>query len=351
MRNIARASEAATPSAFRVVFLALTLLLSLPASAQQKGVFDLRPLTPLPADFASEKASSSLGKQPYRLGATRVRVKLEEEQPAQVPAVAPSFRQEIPRPDRLTGSLTGDAIRMYGGNPALDVFQQNPLILRGRTQTGVRLLSDYDVELIVDSSQSMRRMDCPGGLSRWDWCGVQAKDLGRQLHPYVPRGLTITAFARYFEVYRNATPENVADLFANPNFRSGTRLAEALTFRLNEFFLHRSPNSKPLLIAVITDGVPRPQEEPEMVANSIINASKLMKNPREVKIVFFQIGARAKFGQAFLKYLDNGLVKNGARYDFVTSVPFEHLTQVGLAQALIESIEQFAADSGNSRIR
>jgi hypothetical protein len=240
---------------------------------------------------------------------------------------------------------------MYGGNPALDVFQQNPSILRGRTQTGVRLLSDYDVELIVDSSQSMRRMDCPGGLSRWDWCGVQAKDLGRQLHRYVPGGLTITAFARYFEVYRNARPENVADLFANPNFRSGTRLAEALSSRLNEFFLRRRPGSKPLLIAVITDGVPRPVEQPEMVAASLINASRLMTDPREIKVVFFQIGAKSRFGHAFLNFLDNGLVENGARFDLVKSVPFEHLTKVGLSQALVDSIEQFASDSGNTRIR
>lgn len=215
-------------------------------------------------------------------------------------------------------------------------------VLKGKTQTKVRLLADYDVELIVDSSLSMRKADCPSGLSRWNWCGIQAKDLGDKLSPYVPRGLTITAFNGSYNVYRNATPSNIADLFNNPNFRGGTRLAEPLANRLNEFFTRRKSGSKPLLIAVITDGVPHPQEQPIMVASTLVNASKHMKDACEVTVVFFQIGSRAKFGRTFLDYLDNELVSNGARHDFVKTVSFDHLVQVGLSNALVESIEQFA---------
>lgn len=211
-----------------------------------------------------------------------------------------------------------------------------------KSQVKIRLLSNYDIELIVDSSLSMRKTDCPNGLSRWSWCGVQAAELGQRLSSYVPKGLTITAFARDFNVFRNATPSNIADLFNNPNFRGGTRLAEPLENRLNEFFNRKSASSKPLLIAVITDGVPHPAEEPDMVINTLINASKRMKNAREVTVVFFQIGARDRFGREFLNFLDYSLVKNGARFDFVKTVKFEHLTQVGLSEALVESIEEFA---------
>ena len=211
-----------------------------------------------------------------------------------------------------------------------------------KSQVKIRLLSGYDVELIVDSSLSMRKTDCPNGLSRWSWCGIQAEELGKRLSPYVPKGLTITAFARNFNVYRNATPANIADLFNNPNFRGGTRLAEPLDHRLNEFFERKKVGSKPLLIAVITDGVPHPQEEPDMVINTLINASNRMKNSRDVTVVFFQIGGRDRFGREFLNFLDHNLVKNGARYDFVKTVTFEHMIQVGLSQALIESIEDFA---------
>jgi hypothetical protein len=212
------------------------------------------------------------------------------------------------------------------------------------TDSGARLLSDYDVELIVDKSMSMRKMDCPAGLSRWDWCGAQANELGRQLNPYVPRGLTITAFAREYSVYRNSTPGNIADLFSRPSFGIGTRLAQPLSDRLNDYFIRRKSGTKPVLIAVITDGVPHPKSQPVMVASILVNASRQMKSANEITVVFLQIGARSRFGREFLNYLDNELVNNGAKYDFVKTVPFDHLAQVGLSQALVESIEQFAGN-------
>lgn len=219
-----------------------------------------------------------------------------------------------------------------------------------KSQVKIRLLSGYDIELIVDSSLSMRKTDCPNGLSRWSWCGIQAEELGKKLTPYVPKGLTITAFASNFNVYRNSTPANIADLFNHPNFRGGTRLAEPLDHRLNEFFERQKAGSKPLLIAVITDGVPHPQEEPDMVIDALINASNRMKNNREITVVFFQIGGRDRFGREFLNFLDHSLVKNGARFDFVKTVTFEHLVQVGLSEALIESIEDFAKTQKNPKV-
>lgn len=297
-------------------------------------------------------AISGSGRQPYMLQANKIQIVPEPEQRLRTTVTVPSLAPGIPRLDNTqNAAVNANSFQLDARKNVLNVMQQPSAILQGRTKTNMRLLSDYDVELIVDSSLSMRRSDCPNGLSRWNWCGVQAEDLGRQLNPYVPRGLTITAFARTYEVYRNATPGNIADLFNNPNFRGGTRLAEPLANRLSEFFARRKPGSKPLLIAVITDGVPHPQEEPAMVANALVDASKRMKDAREVTVVFFQIGGKAKFGRAFLDYLDNDLVKNGARFDFVRTVSFERLVQVGLAQALVESIEQFAKNRATGTLR
>ncbi|MFN8658088.1 MAG: hypothetical protein U0105_17255 [Candidatus Obscuribacterales bacterium] len=308
-------------------------------------------------------ADESGAKQPYTLGASKIRILTEEEQRLHRPDAMPPLAPQLPFKDSLTGGVKSNVVPLHAENNAIEAFQQAPGTLQlqtgkadstilpgkvatttlpGKATSTVRLLADYDVELIVDSSMSMRRHDCPGGLSRWNWCGVQARELSRQLVPYVPRGLTITAFASNYDVYHNSSPGNIADLFENPNFRGGTRLAEPLADRLNEFFVRRQPGSKPLLIAVITDGVPHPAWEPMMVATTLVNASRRMKDPHEVTVVFFQIGGNDQAGEAFLNFLDYGLLEKGARYDFVKTVPFDHLMNVGLSQALVESIQQFA---------
>jgi hypothetical protein len=235
------------------------------------------------------------------------------------------------------------------GNPPFDLHaqglgagaeHQNMPILD--VPTSVRLLANYQIELIVDRSLSMRRQDCPGELSRWAWCGMQAKDLSTAIAPYVPNGLTIIPFASRYDVYQGASAQNVADLFDHPNFEFGTRLAEPLTDRLNHFFAEHSGNGKPLLIAVITDGVPFPPPEPKMVEDELVGASRMMKAPGEVTVVFLQIGGRDRFGHDYLQSLDQNLVQNGARFHYVHTIPFEHLTVVGLPAALAQVVRDGA---------
>ena len=206
-------------------------------------------------------------------------------------------------------------------------------------EASVKVLSDFDVELIVDESLSMRRRDCPGGMSRWEWCGVQLRDLSTRLAPFVPRGFTLTTFNGLHRVYPNSTPENVNQLFENPFFMPGTRLSRPLTDRIQNYFDHRHAGAKPLLIVVITDGVPAPKREPYMVAQTLVDASKIMKDSREVTVVFFQIGGSDGFGRAYLADLDNNLVNNGARFDFIKTVSFEQLQEKGLTGALIDTIK------------
>lgn len=211
----------------------------------------------------------------------------------------------------------------------------------------VQLLSNFDLELIVDSSLSMRRRDCPNFLSRWEWCGMQTKELSRALAPFVVKGLTLTEFASDYQVYPNSRPERINQLFENPDFMWGTKLAEPLQDRLSNFFARRRPGSKPMLIAVITDGVPTPRYEPMLVIQTLINATKKMRDASEVTVVFFQIGGSDEKGRRFLSELDYNLVKYGARFDIVRTVSFEHLQKVGLSQALVQTVQDFAVQSKN----
>ena len=205
----------------------------------------------------------------------------------------------------------------------------------------IKVLADYDVELIVDQSMSMRRGDCPGGLSRWSWCGMQASEMAQELSKLVKGGVTLTTFSHDYQVYPNASPSNLSSLFNNPFFGSGTRLSRPLKDRLGNYFSSRRPNSKPKLIAVITDGVPVPRAEPIHVTETLIAASHRLNNPNELTIVFFQVGSRSWAGKMFLYGVDNNLVRLGAKYDYISTVGFDELQRTGLANALANSVHRF----------
>lgn len=228
------------------------------------------------------------------------------------------------------------------GPTAMGVVAQ---ALKGNIATG-RVLSDFDVELIVDCSASMQKTDCTGYVSRWNWCGKQAQNLGKELAAYSPNGLTVTTFNSNYEIHPNVTAQQITYMFQHPTFKTGTKLAEPLADRLLSFFRAHNDSSKPLLIAVITDGVPYPAEQPTMVAKALIAASKQMESPHQVTVVFFQIGSNDNFGKEYLRHLDDDLVQYGAKYDLVRTVPYRHLQRVGLAQALVDSIKEFHFQNG-----
>lgn len=201
-------------------------------------------------------------------------------------------------------------------------------------------LSNYNFEIIIDRSRSMQHRDCPGGLSRWQWCGMQAAEITRALAPFSKTGHTITRFASEFDVHEHVNADVAADLLSRIDFQLGTMLAEPLAARLDNYFRYRKPGDKPLLIAVITDGCPAPRPEPRMVVDTLVRASHLMQSPNEVTIVFLQVGGDDPRGQMYLTNLSTRLVSYGAKYQFVQTKTFDHLLQVGLARALVESVTQ-----------
>ncbi len=299
------------------------------------------PSLPVPSSLPVDGRPFSLGVQEKHLG----------------PAILNGSADAAP--PLSSGALsTGTALKNQSG-----IFDQVPstmfsakdsrTVLQGNANTqklsagamSVQLLANYDLELIVDASLSMRRRDCPGDLSRWEWCGNQTTDLVRRLTPFAPKGLTLTSFASEFQVYPNSSTADIANLFNNPAFMWGTHLAEPLDNRLKAFLNRRKPGSKPMLLAVITDGVPAPRYEPQMVVDTLVATTKQLRNPKEVTVVFFQIGASEYKGARFLNELDNGLVSYGAKYDIVRTFSFDQLQKLGLAKALVQSIQDFTATS------
>jgi hypothetical protein len=203
-------------------------------------------------------------------------------------------------------------------------------------------LADFDLELVVDESESMKHRDCPGNISRWQWCGEELSDLSQLLSPHLQHGFTLTTFASDYQVLKNARPEDVTARFEKHPSDVSTRLSAPLNSRFKNFFETRSSSSKPALVVVITDGVPHPPQEAALVVDSIISASKRVQNNNELTVVFFLVGRENQEGQQFVKELDDDLVNRGAKYDIVRSMPFEELEHVGLVNALVSLVREFA---------
>ncbi|HEY9759073.1 MAG TPA: hypothetical protein V6C97_28160 [Oculatellaceae cyanobacterium] len=273
------------------------------------------------------------------------------------------LRQILPKPVFVTQQAKMDVVKRqsFTLNAEQTVVNDNQLIPEKPTSAAApkianidtkafslaidknaRLLADYNLELIVDRSNSMKKPDCPDGLSRWAWCGVQAANLSKSLTPFTQNGLTIIPFATEYHVFEHATTSNIDQLFNSIALQNGTRLYEPLTERLDNYFAHKKQNSKPLLIVIVTDGLPSPRLEPALVRSTLIEASRRMTNPTDVTVFFCQIGEDDRGGQRYLTDLDQNLTTYGAQYNFVHLIPFERLEQAGLGSSLVAAIQQFA---------
>lgn len=219
-------------------------------------------------------------------------------------------------------------------------------------------ISEYDVIVFIDASKSMSKTlsgerhwtaapvaDLPADVSpsesRWQWCSEQTDDLSRQLQKAIkgPAGknLKVVLFNDRYKVFKDVDLSSVPSFFANNHPSGNTNANAALRSQLREYFAARDvdQNVKPLLLAMITDGLP---DDPFTLRQTIINATKKMRNPGEIAITFLQVGVDPKATQ-YLRELDHGLGKR-ARYDIVTSKSFQQLNKSGLALALLDAVHR-----------
>jgi uncharacterized protein YegL len=212
----------------------------------------------------------------------------------------------------------------------------------------LRELSRFNISVLIDKSGSMASRDCPNEIapgryvSRWEWCREQSANLARQTAQAMPAGITVVPFAADWQRFTNVRPEGINSVFNTALPGGSTNLAGALQSELDRYFRDRDSGyaQHPLMIAVITDGVP---DDKSAVRQVIREATEQMRRPDEIKIVFFVIG-QDRNGAEFVNELADGqkepdYSQAGAAepFNIVYEHSFAEVTHTGLARSLASS--------------
>ncbi len=221
----------------------------------------------------------------------------------------------------------------------------------------VQKLGTYDLALVIDKSASMTyrlnqrnaptklpevvgldrpvvlAADPADSITRWEWCKNQAANLAEQIKKVLPAGLKISLFSNSFDSYANVDAAKVATLFNEVEPSGGTHVSKVLAHHFDEYFARReadSENTKPLLLAIITDGAP---EDGLSTKEAIIRATKHMKRQDEILVAILQVGNDRR-APKILNDLDKELVHQSAKYDIVEVKSFAEIKKQGLARTL-----------------
>lgn len=218
----------------------------------------------------------------------------------------------------------------------LETKQKLPIALTGKVdenKSDAQILSEYSIVMLIDSSASMQTADCPGNISRWQWCKDHMKDLfvadiagrlGQQSN------VSIITFDSNYRSHRNCSTAQLPQIFQDTEPSGETFMAPALT---EAFALVRNQlnYSKPAMLTVISDGR---FNDSESLKKAIIAQVNNLTKPELLSIVFLEVGTPDKA----LKELDNELIKQGAKSDIVTVIPFSQATSKGLVHSLAATV-------------
>lgn len=202
-------------------------------------------------------------------------------------------------------------------------------------------LKNRDYVLILDKSGSMVANDTPTGKSRWDYAKESTLAIAQKITELDPDGITLIPFANNFKVYENTTHQKVAQVFQENEPMGGTTLAPVLHRVFSDYLARKKAGTAKAngeICLVITDGQPNDEDE---VAKEIVrfgNQLDAATADEEYGISFIQVGKDAH-AAAYLKRLDDGLAKEGAKFDIVNTRTMDELENTGLTEALVAALE------------
>jgi Mg-chelatase subunit ChlD len=227
------------------------------------------------------------------------------------------------------GPLTGGAFDNPAGRSRSQLDLRDKPLLRQQ----LNILGQRDIYIVVDKSSSMHKHDCPGRLSRWHWCQYQAQSFSEQAASVLNKGVTLAFFDMGYEIYPGLNADGVAEKFADEHLGLFTHPENVLRDIFAHYF--RSGSTRPISIAVITDGQPN---DPMALAQVIAEATQYMKRPDQISITFLQVGYSRDGSEILTAYRNLGAI--GARYNIVDSQSFDDLQRLGLIGSIVASVNR-----------
>lgn len=193
-----------------------------------------------------------------------------------------------------------------------------------------KMLASYAITLLVDSSASMNTKDCPGGISRWQWCRNQAHNLYTEGQGALQSNISITEFNSGFRSHQNCTFDQFSGIFQTVAPAGETFMAPALTDAFGALRGHLYAG-RPAVVTVISDGRP---SDVDRLKQTIIEEVNSLRDPSLLTVAFIEVGTPERY----LRELDNDLINQGAKADIVTVVPFSTINAQGLTKTLASTI-------------
>lgn len=199
-----------------------------------------------------------------------------------------------------------------------------------------KVMAPYQVVLLIDHSGSMNGGlgIGPYDLSRWAWCRNQIADFSRFCGDKLRGGITLIPFNDSFEVHEHASEKDVENVFSTIVPSGETDICTPLAAAIDAHLAEPDHENKPLLIVVLTDGLPN---QGGSLSKLIAQATSALRKHNEMSITFLTVG-QAPEGDELIEHLDNDLTNRGASYDIVSSMRFADLLQTGLKNALLETV-------------
>ena len=243
--------------------------------------------------------------------------------------------------DKLAAALRGGAatqpLKTGANNAAI------PAVASGKKHFSSLkdVFENHDLVMIIDRSGSMTTKDCPGSSSRWDWVCAQARELA-EAAAQASSAITVVFFNHQYYRFDRVRPQDIPMFFSQYQPIGGTILAQPLSEQFDDYFRVRA---KPLIIAIVTDGMPN---DPYNVAQVLDDASPQLRYVGEVTVTFLLISdevneenLRAKLGERM-----GGSVKNGGMVDVI---PFNTLVSKGVKQAFFEELRDVRLATDRSK--
>lgn len=193
-------------------------------------------------------------------------------------------------------------------------------------------LAKRDIFLLIDKSSSMLTKDMPGGKSRWDAMKESTIGLVAKAVEIDADGISILVFAGQFKRYDGVKDTATIERIFQENEPNGsTNTGLALKSVLDEYVANKK---KPIFVLVVTDG---DAQDRNVLIASIIETTKKMDADEEVGIQFLQIGKDAQAGE-FLKFLDDQLVAQGAKFDIVDTTTSDDAENITFSELLEKTL-------------